>query len=221
MLDNKFSNIFLRCVSGVVILAMFIISLFVKPQLFYALMLLILTGMLYEWHNITKSNFNIWIRGIILTLPILSLCYIKYHFYNASFVILWYFLIIWSNDTMAMVGGKTIGGPKLAPLISPNKTWSGFWIGTIAATLIGVFLYKMMQNYNIQILNNPSIVRICIISFFIAAIAQFSDLSISMVKRKFNIKDSGNLIPGHGGFLDRFDSIIVTAPLLALITYYI
>jgi phosphatidate cytidylyltransferase len=184
-------------------------------------MLLIFIGMAYEWNNITKSNFAIWIRGLILILPILSLCFIKYYFNNASFLILWYFIIIWSNDIMAMIGGKTIGGPKFAPLISPNKTWSGFFVGTISATCISIIFYKLLLYYSIVILNNVNDIQVTLISFFLACVAQFSDLSISMVKRKFNVKDSGNLIPGHGGFLDRFDSIIITAPLLLLTLYLI
>lgn len=221
VLDKNTSNIILRVISGTFIFFIFMVSLFILPQLFYFLMSCIFIGMIYEWHNITKSNFYIWLMGLALVIPILALDIIKYCFLNSPMLILWYFLIIWTTDVMAMVGGKTIGGWKLAPVISPNKTWSGFFVGTFAASFVGGVTYEVMNFYNVNLLASLDIIEVLYIGFAIACMGQASDLSISIVKRKFNVKDSGNFIPGHGGFLDRFDSIIITAPIFLLILYYI
>jgi phosphatidate cytidylyltransferase len=122
-------------------------------------------------------------------------------------------MIIVTVDTMAMVGGKLIGGRKLAPTISPNKTVSGLLTGLIFASCIPfiVGIYKPIFNFSMVYIVAGTI----ILGFF----AQMSDLFISIFKRKFGVKDSGSIIPGHGGVLDRFDSFILTAPMLLLTVY--
>jgi phosphatidate cytidylyltransferase len=216
MLDKTFNNLILRTGSAIIMLSLFILSLFIVESMFYPLMLGILFGMLAEWHYITKNNCTIWFLGIFLTLPIIALCSIKHLSPCANALIFWYFIVIWSNDTFAMIFGKWLQGPKLAPYISPNKTWSGFCGGVITAAIIGVSLYTFIAvKYNVELFGKGwTGSAIFLMTLTIAAIAQMSDLSISIVKRKFKVKDSGTFIPGHGGFLDRFDSIVITAPIL-------
>jgi phosphatidate cytidylyltransferase len=121
-------------------------------------------------------------------------------------------MLIWSVDTMAMIGGKILQGPKLAPSISPNKTISGLLTGVISAVIIVIIIWQK----NNLLINN--IYNVCLYTMLLAVMAQVSDLLVSFFKRKFKVKDSGNIIPGHGGVLDRFDSIILTAPIIFL--YY-
>ncbi|RQD67789.1 MAG: phosphatidate cytidylyltransferase [Tindallia sp. MSAO_Bac2] len=114
------------------------------------------------------------------------------------------FIIAWSCDTFAYLTGLTIGKHKLCPSVSPKKTVEGA-IGGVFGSVIGcvIFSWFIMPNY---------IVLNAIMGFGGAILSQFGDLSASSVKRYFGIKDFGNLFPGHGGILDRFDSILFTAP---------
>ena len=125
-----------------------------------------------------------------------------------------FFIIIWSVDSFAMFIGKWLQGPKLAPILSPKKTISGL-LGGITAGVLFPLLLKLIPSYKLPYYGQIS--NFLLIGQFIilAGVAQASDLFISYFKRKFKIKDSGNIIPGHGGMLDRFDSIILTAPIVA------
>ncbi len=213
-------NWLLRIISASMIFIVFALALWISNNTFILLMLMIIAGMLFEWHSITKSNISYWSLAIFLPLPIICLIIVKLYFPHSSLLIFWYFLLIWTNDAVAMIAGRSIGGPKLAPVISPNKTWSGFIFGVLIASILGVitnnalaYLFKS-KIFNLSI----SSFTIWLIGLMIAIVAQISDLSVSLVKRKFKVKDSGSLIPGHGGVLDRFDSIILTAPILLLIS---
>ncbi|MCF8462406.1 MAG: phosphatidate cytidylyltransferase [Rickettsiaceae bacterium] len=205
------------------IFIIFVAALSISNNAFYLLMLFILTGMMFEWHVITKSNFFYWALGILLPIPIICLIFLKSYFAQSGLLIFWYFIIIWTNDTAAMIAGRNIGGPRLAPIISPNKTWSGFVLGVLTSSLIAIITNHLLK----QLFNAPLFSKdianssVWLIALLIAIIAQLSDLSISLVKRRFKVKDSGNLIPGHGGVLDRFDSIIFTSPILLLISFLI
>ncbi|MGF1672001.1 MAG: phosphatidate cytidylyltransferase [Balneolaceae bacterium] len=116
------------------------------------------------------------------------------------------FLMIWGNDVFAYFGGKNFGKHPLAPSISPNKTWEGFWFGILgAATGLGI-VYSLFGDMPFGIVE--TIPFILIISIF----GPLGDLLASRLKRITGVKDSSNLIPGHGGFFDRFDAMILTAP---------
>ncbi len=216
MLGKKKSNIVVRILSALVIGPVFIIAIMFIKSLFYILMLLIAVGMLYEWYQMTKSSFSYGLLGfIMIPIPIISLVIIAIEDKN-RWLLLLYFTIIWSVDVFAMIGGKNIGGAKLAPKISPNKTCSGLITGVLASG-VTAFLLSLMPGFDLPtyyLLNKRHLI---IAAFCLALIAQMSDLFISYFKRKFAIKDSGTIIPGHGGVLDRFDSIILTAPILFFI----
>ncbi|MCC8483746.1 MAG: phosphatidate cytidylyltransferase [Rickettsia endosymbiont of Labidopullus appendiculatus] len=216
---KKKSNLFIRVLSALVIGPVFIISIIFIKSLFYLLMLLIAVGMLYEWYQMTKPSFFYGLLGfIIIPIPIISLVIIATEDKN-RWLLLLYFTIIWSVDIFAMIGGKNIGGIKLAPKISPNKTWSGLITGVLASG-VAAFLLSLLPGFDLPtyyLLNKRHLI---IAAFCLALIAQMSDLFISYFKRKFAIKDSGTIIPGHGGVLDRFDSIILTAPILFLLLKY-
>ncbi|WP_425364089.1 phosphatidate cytidylyltransferase [Candidatus Tisiphia endosymbiont of Hybos culiciformis] len=216
VLGKKKSNIVVRILSALVIGPVFIIAIMFIKSLFYILMLLIAVGMLYEWYQMTKSSFSYGLLGfIMIPIPIISLVIIAIEDKN-RWLLLLYFTIIWSVDVFAMIGGKNIGGAKLAPKISPNKTCSGLITGVLASG-VTAFLLSLMPGFDLPtyyLLNKRHLI---IAAFCLALIAQMSDLFISYFKRKFAIKDSGTIIPGHGGVLDRFDSIILTAPILFFI----
>jgi phosphatidate cytidylyltransferase len=171
--------------------------------------------MLVEYYQITKSSLLYLLFGfIVISIAIIALI-LTINQYNSKYLLLFYFINIWSTDTFAMIGGKLLKGPKLAVAISPNKTWSGLIIAIIGASIVSYFFTT-----SLNVANNLSEdyqlegTDLILLSVIIAALGQISDLMISYVKRQFNVKDSGTIIAGHGGVLDRFDSIIITAPIL-------
>ncbi len=116
------------------------------------------------------------------------------------------------NDVMQFTWGKLLGKHKIIPKISPNKTWEGFIGGLISTTIIGYFLGFLTPLTDIQVL---------FVSFMIAFSGFVGDIVISSVKRDIGVKDMGNSIPGHGGVLDRIDSLAYTAPVFFHIVYYL
>ena len=117
------------------------------------------------------------------------------------------FVLIWSSDSFAFFTGKFFGKHKMAPKISPKKTWEGFAGGVILTLVVGFFI----ERYYPDLRGNWIMV-----GFLVAVFAPFGDLIESQLKRTFGVKDSGNIIPGHGGILDRLDSFILCAPVVYL-----
>jgi phosphatidate cytidylyltransferase len=123
---------------------------------------------------------------------------------------LWLFLVVWATDVGAYVFGRTIGGPKIAPKISPSKTWAGLLGGTVmVAVVMNVMFYGFLTNYS------PKISGIISVGFVwggpLAFLAQAGDFFESWMKRRAGVKDSGSLIPGHGGLFDRVDGLLPVA----------
>jgi phosphatidate cytidylyltransferase len=123
-------------------------------------------------------------------------------------IVIGFFLLIWANDTGAYLTGMSIGRHKLMERISPRKTWEGFFGGMIIAAIVAWFLSRW--------LGVVDSLHWVIISFIISIAGTYGDLVESMLKRSLGVKDSGTIMPGHGGFLDRFDSAIISFPLVYL-----
>ena len=123
-----------------------------------------------------------------------------------------FFILIWMSDTAAYVFGSLFGKHKLAPNISPGKTWEGFLSSSFftVGLAIGLSYIPFFQN-------NMSLWSWIVFALIIQVFGLIGDLTESLFKRKAGVKDSGNIIPGHGGVMDRFDSMIFTAP----ITYFL
>lgn len=140
--------------------------------------------------------------GLALGLP-------KYSSLDHTFTleVFFLFILIWSSDTFAYLTGKFFGKHKMAPKISPKKTWEGFAGGVFLTIVLGFFIEK----YFPELRGNWMIV-----GFLISVFAPFGDLVESQLKRNFGVKDSGNIIPGHGGILDRLDSFIIAVPVVYL-----
>lgn len=117
------------------------------------------------------------------------------------------FILIWASDTFAYLTGKFLGKHKMAPKISPKKTWEGFAGGVVFTLILGFFIEK----YFPEMRGNWTVVGLLVSVF-----APLGDLMESQLKRNFGVKDSGRLIPGHGGVLDRLDSFIICAPVVYL-----
>lgn len=117
------------------------------------------------------------------------------------------FVLIWSSDSFAFFTGKFFGKHKMAPKISPKKTWEGFAGGVFFTLIIGYFIEMKFPDLRGNYI---------IVGFLVSVFAPFGDLVESQLKRNFGVKDSGNIIPGHGGILDRLDSFIICAPVVYL-----
>jgi phosphatidate cytidylyltransferase len=118
-------------------------------------------------------------------------------------VTLWILALVWATDTGAYFAGRLIGGPKLAPAISPKKTWSGLLGGMIAAAVVGAAAAALREDWAPATLAAASVI--------LAVIAQGGDLLESSIKRHFGVKDASGLIPGHGGLMDRVDGLLTVA----------
>ncbi|HEY4161962.1 MAG TPA: phosphatidate cytidylyltransferase [Dongiaceae bacterium] len=127
--------------------------------------------------------------------------------------ILWVVALVIAADTGAYAAGRSIGGPKLAPRISPNKTWAGLIGAIVSAAVVGAIAATL--------LDKPSIWPLAALSGAVAIVEQAGDLAESAFKRHFGVKDSGHIIPGHGGALDRVDGLMAVAAAVAGLNYAI
>ena len=206
-------NTRLRIASSLILVPIAIHAIFFSTSTFFILVLAITIIMTIEWLDITRSarNYKKWrlIGFFYILIPIY--CIIQIRLID-PYILLWMFVIIWSTDIFAFFAGRAIGGPKLAPNISPNKTWSGLVGGLVACSLIGLIS---------SILFSGGVMFFVLASLILSIIEQLSDLLESKIKRIFSIKDSGSIIPGHGGIIDRLDGIVLVAPtMLFLITFF-
>lgn len=145
--------------------------------------------------------------GIIYTgLPVLALLLIRKQPDGLLFAI-WAMALVWMCDIGAFFVGRAFGGPRLAPMISPNKTWAGFVGGIIAAGAFGAVLHF---GWGLPL-------RLTLATPLLAVVAQAGDLYESWLKRQAGVKDSGTILPGHGGLMDRLDGLMPVAPIAAFL----
>lgn len=147
---------------------------------------------------------------IYIVLPMLSMGMIYSH---SQALLLLMFVMIWLNDTGAFLVGCTFGKRRLFERISPKKSWEGFWGGMAFSMLSGVAYYYFIEQTN-------GLAFYVIMGAIVSIFSTFGDLVESMLKRCIGVKDSGNLIPGHGGILDRIDSLLFVLPATLLYLYF-
>ncbi len=178
--------------------------LYIQPLIYgYTLTILVLF--------VLKTDFKL----IDVSLNILSTIYIIGFIFHISLlngnILIWLiFITAWSTDTFAYFTGIYLGKRKLCPNLSPNKTIEGAIGGIIGSLLVTLVFIKLF--------NTDNILKLSFLSILCSIISQIGDLTASKIKRITGIKDYGNIIPGHGGILDRFDSILFTSP---IVYYYI
>lgn len=149
-----------------------------------------------------------------ICIPVMSLIYLAY--INSAYsneIILWLLFAVWATDVGGYVFGKSIGGPKLAPRFSPKKTWAGLLGGIFFACLITYVFVITMNHY--KGMDFPMAIFVSGAAV-LAIISQMGDIFESAIKRYLGLKDSSNLIPGHGGIFDRVDGLLFAAPALAV-----
>ncbi len=175
-----------------------------------------LVAQLYSQENSPLTNLAYSYMGqMYIALP-LGLMSMFYTFHDGAQLLLAMFIMIWLSDTGAYLVGSQIGKHKLFPRISPGKTWEGF-VGGVIFAIGSAFIFKYCFG---EWYSNYSITVLCGMGLVVSLFATWGDLVESLVKRTLGVKDSGRLLPGHGGILDRIDSLLLVIPatLIYLIT---
>lgn len=176
-----------------------------------------------EWLGLSKKSKKAIIDSLI-GLIYLAGCFsaiilLRYSFETGAWLVLSMAICVWGSDIGAYFAGKFIGGPKLAPKTSPNKTWAGF-IGAafsasgclLAMYFIGQHVPQNMVSSQFNIEGTQDFIILVLVGLLFGMTGQIGDLFISGFKRRVEAKDTGQLIPGHGGLLDRIDALLLVAP---------
>jgi phosphatidate cytidylyltransferase len=142
--------------------------------------------------------------------PVLALILLRSHDVWGVHAIMWLMLVVWATDTFAYFSGRIIGGPKLAPQLSPKKTWAGLLGGMFGAAIVST-IYAVFYL--------PGWIELALVAAALAVVAQMGDIFESALKRCYGVKDSGYLIPGHGGVLDRVDGLVAAGVVAALVGF--
>ncbi|KRL04271.1 phosphatidate cytidylyltransferase [Liquorilactobacillus oeni] len=181
----------------------FLPSTSTRYTLFYFFVLLLLVYTVFTRNRFSFDDAAVLTLGIIYTS-------VGFRFLISAretgiSMIFYLLLTVWATDTGAYMVGRKFGKNKLAPHISPNKTWEGSIGGVIVALIVGII-------FNLYFPQKFSLVPMIFISLILAVVAQLGDLVESALKRYYGVKDSGKILPGHGGILDRFDSLLFVLP---------
>ncbi|WP_374466850.1 phosphatidate cytidylyltransferase [Ferrovibrio sp.] len=212
------SGLIKRAISAAVLLPLAVAAAWFGDAAFIILVVLSGLLMMWEWRRLPRlcatkgwsSNSLLWTAAglFYVGLPCLALIWLREQPVHGRHIVFWLFCVVWATDTGAYFAGRTIGGPKLIPSISPNKTWAGLLGGMASASLIGGLVAAI----------NPVLPAFALAGFasFVAVVSQAGDFTESGIKRSFGLKDASHLIPGHGGVLDRLDGLLFAAPFVAL-----
>jgi phosphatidate cytidylyltransferase len=201
----------LRIASGLVLALVAGSVAWFGGYLFIAFWLLAAIVVLVEWLRITRSGGPLWWAAGLLFACAVAAGPILLRLDPAFGIeaIVWLFAVVWVTDIMAYVSGRSIGGPKLWPRVSPKKTWAGFIGGTVFGIAAGTVVAMAADV--------PDLIVPGLLAALAAVATHAGDLLESSVKRHFGVKDAGHIIPGHGGVMDRLDGFAVAGVLAALI----
>lgn len=202
------NDLLIRTATGLVLIILALAASVKGGNVFAFAVAAAATAMFYEWSRLVRGWGAKWqISGFIFALlPAIALLWVRERDDHGLMLLLWVFMVVWSTDIGAYFAGRAFGRRKLAPTISPNKTFAGLYGGMAAATLLGGAWATFTG------LGWPLLV----LAPIFAVAAQGGDLFQSWMKRRANVKDSGNLLPGHGGVFDRLDGLVPVAVLTAL-----
>jgi phosphatidate cytidylyltransferase len=202
------SELVVRTATGVIMVVVALFAAFQGGYAFAVLAAAAATAVFYEWTRLAKGWGAAWYLGgfTYALLAALSLLWVRERADDGLSLLLWIFILVWATDIGAYIAGRSIGGPKLAPAISPGKTWAGLYGGVAAATLLGGAWAVTTGLHWLVLLLAP----------LFAVAAQGGDLFESWMKRRAGVKDSGRLLPGHGGVFDRLDGLLPVAILTAI-----
>ena len=204
MAERPWRDLSTRVASALVLLPIGVGSIWLGGWVWFAVLTLIVAGLCAEWVMLWRARLPRTARAWLLAagLAYIAIAYAALLEVRAAPAgrgnVLFVMAVVWAGDIGAYVAGRALGGPRLAPRISPGKTWSGAAGGTACAVLAGMALAW-----------TPGAAALALA---LSVVAQAGDLLESAVKRLLGAKDSGRLIPGHGGLLDRLDGVLAAAP---------
>lgn len=205
-----FSKLHLRILSGV-FLGLFVLVPIVLGGWYFAAFVAVSAALsVYEWSGLTKKRegyaLHMAIGLVYLSICFFSFLYLRFAFPEGMVLVLSLIICVVASDTGAYVTGKLFKGPKMAPKISPKKTWAGLGGSMLfcgaALLLCDVFMVEILR----------SLWAVFLLGVFLGFVGQTGDLFISSFKRRAGLKDTGTLIPGHGGLLDRIDALLLVCP---------
>jgi len=199
-IERHFSNFFL------VFSAMFIIAL--------------LASLVIGHQRISLADCAIVLMGFFHIAFLLSFIYMVRHYIYGSHFVWLIFIAAWGCDTSAYFAGITLGKHKLAPILSPKKTVEGAIGGVVGAGAIAAVYGYVITQFFIFPEPDIHIILFCTVASAVGAVfAQLGDLAASAIKRSTGVKDYGDILPGHGGIIDRFDSVLFTAPIVYIVMF--
>lgn len=207
------SELAVRTLSGVVMIAVALAAAAKGGNVFAVAVALAAVAIYYEWTRIVRGWGVGWnVSGFIYALlPALALLWVRERDASGLYLLLWVFIVTWSTDIGAYFVGRAIGKRKLAPAISPGKTWEG-----AAGGLIGAAAYAMILSLFLAGAQATRMAAFLGAAALLVAVSIVGDLFESAAKRQAGVKDSGAILPGHGGLLDRIDSATAILPVAAL-----
>ena len=209
------NNLQKRVLSSIVLAPLVAAIIFYGGTFFLIFMAAAFLLSIYEWRMMslkTKDPFVfLCFGGLYITISFLILTYMRFLPETGLGLVITFFICLWSSDSLAYLFGKGFGGPKLAPRISPNKTIAGM-IGAVTGSIVAFLLCNHFFLFLAPLtITNFSVLMLA--GVIMGIVAQIGDLLISIMKRYISVKDTGHLIPGHGGILDRVDSMLPAVPL--------
>lgn len=215
------SKLLQRTISALVIAPIFLYVIFAGGYLLLALLAMAFIISMVEWYYLSKKT-EFFVPCFMIGLVYISLAYASFYALREMYelqAILVFIGMIWFSDIGAYFTGKMIGGPKLIAFISPNKTWSGFGGALFFPAVfsaIWLFFFGFLDEFRAYSIMF-SLPMAFIIGVVMGSVGQAGDLIVSFVKRMAKVKDTGDLIPGHGGLLDRIDSMLLGAPVYFIV----
>ena len=210
-------NLTLRVISSLVLAPLALIAAYVGGFVFIVFWVIAASIVLWEWARLVMRaklrTFAVidWLAAgvayaaVLLFAPLILRRDPAFGFVAIAFL----FAVVWATDIAAYFAGRALGGPKLWPAVSPNKTWSGVLGGTLGGIAAGLVAVKLMG-----VSVAPMLV---LVAFLLSVAAQAGDLLESAIKRHFGAKDAGSIIPGHGGLMDRLDGFLTAATAAAMV----
>lgn len=219
-MKNQIHEFFLRLCTFMVLFLYFGGSYYVSKYIFYgALSIVCLLMLIVEWPRLVDRSYR-WVTVFFPVLPMVSLFYLVYQFYDVDVVIpLVPFVLSWTADTCGYLVGKLLGFHKIWPSISPGKSWEGLWGSFVGVVIVSTFLLSYVHLPVFHALTFYWPILLCF-SALITLMALNGGMLMSWLKRRKGLKDTASWLPGHGGFLDRFDSVFFVAPTIVAIIFF-
>jgi len=212
---SRWSDLRLRALSAVILLPVALACLFAGGLPWLALVVAASVALLWEWWRMWRRKpggdpVAVLLAGwAYMLVGAASLYWLRSDSVVGLIDVLFLLVVVWSSDIGAYVAGRLVGGPKLAPAISPGKTWSGAVGGLVAAMAIGLVVTRLAAP--------GPVLHALVVAGGLSVASQLGDLLESACKRHFGVKDSSGLIPGHGGVFDRLDGVLAAAPVAVLL----